>query len=175
MEKRRAFIISIIYHALLLLIVYIFQGMIFPYVRILGLIPLLLPIVSTGVAVYEGCHAGGIAGLFAGILCDASFNEPVGLFTVLLTFSGLLIGALADTVVRRGFVTYILSCIAVLAVSAIIQIFPILFFTTTPNAPLLSIILRQTAYSLVFTIPLWFFVSALGKRAQEAASRERPL
>ena len=173
--NRRAKVISIILHVLFVVIVYVFQGMVFPYLRVYGMVPLLLPIVCAGIAVYEGCHAGGIAGLFAGILCDASFNEPVGVFMMMLTLTGLFIGALADTVLTRGFVSYFLSCVFILMLSAIVQIFPLIFFAGIPYMPLLTVALWQTAYSLIFALPLWLIVRALGKRAQEAASRERPL
>ena len=173
--KRRAIVISVALHALLLVIVYVFQGMIFPYVRIYGLVPLILPIVCAGVAIYEGCHAGGIMGLFAGILCDVSFNQPIGLFMIVLTFSGLFFGALADTVLTRGFVTYLFSCVVILLISAFVQIFPFLFFAGILQTTLLDIFLWQTLYSLFFAIPIWFFVRALGKRAQGASERVRPL
>jgi len=173
--KRRTLIISIILHALLLMTVYVFQGMIFPYLRLAGLAPLLLPVVSTGVAVYEGRFAGGITGIFAGILCDVSFNEPVGLFTVLLAFSGLLIGALADTVVTRSFATFFLSCIVVLAISALAQMFPLVFFEGVPPRVLWATALWQTVYSLILAIPIWFFVQALGKRAQRISPPGKPL
>ena len=161
--------VSVIFHALLLIIVYVVQGTIFPYIRINGLVPLLLPIISTGAAVYQGRIAGGIVGLFAGILCDVSFNEPAGVFTVLLTFTGLLVGILADTVMARGFATYLISCAAVLAISAFTQLFPLMFFERVPSMPLLAMALRQTIYSLFFALPIWFFVKALGKRAQSVS------
>jgi len=173
--KRRTLIVSIAYHALLLMIVYIFQSMVFPYLRLAGLAPLLLPIVSTGVAVYEGRYAGGIMGLFAGILCDISFLQPTGVFTVLLTITGLLIGTLADTVITRGFVTFFLSCIAVLSVSALIQMFPLVFFAGVPPRLLWGTALWQTVYSLIFAIPIWFPVRSLGKRAQRVSPSGRPL
>jgi len=173
--KRRTQIISICLHALLLMTVFVFQGMIFPYLRLAGLAPLLLPIASTGVAVYEGRVAGGIMGLFAGIFCDVSFNEPAGVFTVLLTFAGLLIGTLADTVIARGFATYFLSCIAVLAISAFVQMFPIVFFEGVPPQQLMMTALWQTVYSLIYAIPIWFFVRALGMRAQRVSPSGRPL
>jgi len=173
--KRRTQIISIILHAVLLLTVYVFQGLIFPYLRLYGLAPLLLPIVSTGVAVYEGRFAGGVTGLFAGILCDVSFNEPAMVFTVLLTLTGLLVGTLADTVIMRGFATYFLSCVAVLAISAFAQMFPIIFFEGVQPQQLLRTALWQTVYSLVFTLPIWFSVRALGKRAQRVSPSGRPL
>jgi len=173
--KRRTIIVSIILHAVLLLTVYIFQGLIFPYLRLAGLAPLLLPIVSTGVAVYEGRFTGGVMGLFAGIFCDISFNDPTMVFTVLLTITGLLIGTLADTVIMRGFATYFLSCAAVLAIAAFVQMFPIVFFEEVMPQQLLRTALWQTAYSLLFALPLWFFVRALGKRAQRVAPSGMPL
>lgn len=172
---RRSLIVSIVLHALLIIIVYVFQRMIFPYLRLYGFVPLLLPIVSTGIAVYEGCHAGGIAGLFAGILCDVSFNEAAGLFTVLLTVMGLLVGMFADTILTRGFATFFLSCIAVLSICAFTQMFPLLFYENVTPTPLLMTALWQTVYSLVFAIPLWFPARALGKRAQRFSASGRPL
>jgi len=152
---------------MLLLLVYILQGMIFPHLRFSITIPLLLPLVSTGTAVYQGRDAGGLVGLFAGIFCDISFNQPVGLFTVLLTIGGIFIGVLADTVMARGFATFMICCTIVLAVSAFAQMFPLLLFEGVPPAPLLMLALRQTLYSLLFAVPIWFFVRALGHRAEE--------
>jgi cell shape-determining protein MreD len=175
--KRRAQIISIILHAILLTVTYVFQDMIFPYLRLAGLAPLLLPVVSTGVAVYEGRHVGGLFGMFAGILCDVSFGQPAALFTVLLTVTGLLVGILADTVVTRGFATFIISCAAVLVVCAFAQMFPLLFSENgpVPPRPLIETAFRQTVYSLVYAFPIWFFVRALGDRAQRLSSSGRQL
>jgi len=157
------------------MIVYIFQSMVFPYLRLAGMAPLLLPLVSTGVAVYEGRYAGGIMGIFAGILCDVSFNQPTGVFTVLLTISGLLIGTLADKVITRGFVTYFLCCAAVLAVSALIQMFPLVFFEDVQPQLLWGTALWQTVYSLFLALPIWFPVRSLGKRVQRVSPSGRPL
>ena len=158
--------ISLVFHAMMLMVVYLLQGMIFPYLKFYGLVPLLLPIVSTGVAINQGRIAGGIAGVFAGILCDITFNEPAGVFTVLLTMSGLLVGILADTVMARGIATYYISCTAVLAVSAFAQMFPLLFFENAPSAPLISMAVKQTVYSLIYAFPLWFLIRAVDNKEQ---------
>ena len=163
-KEGRALIISIILHALLLMTVYIFQGMVFPYLRLYGLVPILLPVAATGVAVYEGRVAGGVTGLFAGILCDVSFIEPTAVFTVLLTITGLIVGTLSDTVMARGFAAFFISSAVVLAVVAFVQMFPLLFFEGAPPSPLMITALGQTVYSLLFTLPLSLFVRALGKR-----------
>jgi len=173
--KRRTLIVSIALHALLLMIVYVFQSMIFPYLRLAGLAPLLLPIVSTGVAVYEGRYVGGITGIFAGILCDVSFHQPAGVFTVLLTLMGLLVGTLADTVITRSFATFFLSCATVLVISVLVQMFPLVFLEGVLPRFLWTTALWQTIYSLVFSLPIWFSVRALGKRAQRVSPSGRPL
>jgi len=151
---------------LVLTLVYVFQGMIFTSLRLFGFVPLLLPIISTGIAVYEGSVTGGIVGIFAGVLCDVSFNEPVGVFTVLLTLTGLIVGTLADTVMTRGFATYFTCCVAVLLLSAFVQLFPLWLFVRIPLQDLGATALRQTLYSLVFTLPLWFFARAFRGRAE---------
>jgi len=175
--KRWALIVSICLHALFLLAVYALQGAIFPFLRLDGLVPLMLPVVVAGVALYEGRYAGGITGLFAGILCDISFNQPTGTFTVLLTLVGLTVGILSETVFLPGFVTYMLTSAGVLIVCAFVQILPL---TVMPENPIqMSMLLTtagvQTLYSLAVAIPLWFFVRALGKRAdRESMPRRKP-
>ena len=175
--KKKALLVSILLHALLLVTVYVFQGVIFPFMRIGGLVPLLLPIASTGVALYEGRYTGGVTGLFAGILCDISFNQPVGTFTVFLTLAGLFIGALADALILRGFVTYYLCTAAVLVASAFVQMFPLVLLQdpAPPPQALLTTAVQQTIYSLILAFPIWFFVRALGNRAERMTSSGQPL
>ena len=146
------------------MVVYVFQGMIFPFMRLNGLVPLLLPTAAAGIALYEGRDIGGITGLFAGILCDISFNQPVGVFTVFLTITGLIVGTLADTVVLRGFVTYYIIIGIVLVISAFVQVFPFLinFDNNITIFMLMPTAIEQTIYSLVLAFPIWFLIRALG-------------
>ena len=166
--KKRALIVKILLHALFILGVYVFQGIIFPFVRIYGLVPLMLPVACVGIALYEGRYTGGVAGLFAGILCDISFNQPAGVFTVLLTFTGLLVGTMAETVILRGFIIYYINCAAVLIVCTFVQMFPLIIspdrFVSTQA--LISTAIQQTVYSLILAFPIWFFVRALGKHSE---------
>jgi len=173
MKKRRILIISILLHTLLLVTVYVFQGAILPFMRLGGLVPLLLPVASTGVALYEGRDIGGLTGLFAGVLCDISFNEPIGAFTVLLTLTGLCIGALSDAAIVPGFVTYYLSCFAVLIASTFVQMFPLIVLQNIPVQLLMATAIQQNIYSLVLALPIWFFVRALGRRLERLSSPGR--
>ena len=166
LQKRWIFTVSLVLHGLLLMVVYVMQSMVFPYLKFNGLVPLLLPIVSTGIAIYQGCITGGVVGIFAGIFCDISFNEPVGVFTVFLTMTGLLVGYLADTVIARGGATYFIFCAIVLAAAAFVQVFPFLVLEDVPSAPLVYLAIRQTVYSLAYALPIWFFVRMPGGRTQ---------
>ena len=139
--------------------------------RIAGLVPLLLPIACTGIALYEGRYYGGITGIFAGILCDVSFNQPAGVFTVFLTLTGLIVGTIADTVVLRGFVTYYISCAIVLALSSVIGMIPLIIspLQNVSMQAILTTATQQTIYSLILAFPIWFFVRALSKRTDRVA------
>ena len=143
--------------------------------RLAGLVPLLLPVACTGIALYEGRYYGGITGIFAGILCDVSFNQPAGVFTVFLTLVGLIVGTIADTVVLRGFVTYYISCAAVLILSSFVGMIPLIIspLQNIPVQALITTAIQQTIYSLVLAFPIWFFVRALSKRTDRVAPSGR--
>jgi len=162
---RRRIFVSIILHALLFFVIYALQDMILIHLQLFGLVPLILPVAATGIAVFEGRDIGGIAGIFAGIMCDISFNAPVGVFTVLLTFTGLLVGTLADTVMRRGFLSFYIASVVVLAISVAAQMFPLVFFTGIPPQALAMVAMRQTIFSMLFVFPIYPVVRALGRRA----------
>ncbi|MCL2408376.1 MAG: hypothetical protein FWC96_02010 [Oscillospiraceae bacterium] len=162
---RRRIFVSIILHALLFFVVYALQDMILIHLQLFGLVPLILPVAATGVAVFEGRDIGGIAGIFAGIMCDISFNAPVGVFTVLLAFTGLLVGTLADTVMTRGFLSFYITSVVVLAICVVAQMFPLVFFVGIPTQALVMVAVRQTIYSMLFVFPLFPAVRALGRRA----------
>jgi len=174
--KKKAITSSILLHALVLVLAYVFQAAVFPFIRIGGFVPLLLPVVVTGIALYEGRYVGGLSGLFAGILCDISFNQPVGTFTVFLTVVGLTVGTLSDTVVLSGFMNYFFGCTAVLIISAFVQMTPIIALPNNiPTAVLMGTALGQTIYSLILAFPIWFIVRALGKRAERISPSGRIL
>ena len=72
----------LIAHILFIVTIYIFQSMVFTYIPIDGIVPILLPIAVVGIATFEGASQAGGYGLLAGMLCDVSFNQPVIIMTV---------------------------------------------------------------------------------------------
>lgn len=158
---RRRIVLQFIYHALFLLAVYIVQAFALPYVRALPSIPLILPLAAVGVAMFEGGGRGAVAGLFAGVLCDLSMNQPVAQFTLLMTFICMVICVLADAVLAPGFLAYFALCLGTLAVCAFMQMFSLLFFEGVALGSLLGEALRQSVVSLPFTVPVYLASRAL--------------
>ena len=101
--RRRKFIVSLLLHVPFLLILYVLQATVFTSLPLFGVKPLILPVAVVGVALFEGSTKGGVFGLFAGMLCDLSFNQPTVQFTLMLTVLGILAGLVCDTVLARGF------------------------------------------------------------------------
>ena len=155
----------LIAHILFIIAVYILQGLVFTYIPIQGTVPVLLPIAAVGIATFEGSAKGGGYGLLAGMLCDISFNQPVIIMTVTLTVVGIVAGLLGETVMARGFPTYFLGCLGALVLTAFVSFFSLLFFNSVDVRSLLTTAGRQTLYSMIFAIPMYFIVRALGRRS----------
>ena len=154
-ETRKNLIVKILVWFVYLLIAYIMQGIVFSRITVFGAKPLILPLVAVGAAVFDGRVTGGIVGICAGMLCDISFNEATVVFTLTLTFLGLITGYLAETLLVKSFLTYVVVSFFALAVCAAVQIFGLVFVYSTPVSVLFETVLRQTAASMIFTLPLY--------------------
>lgn len=102
-------------------------------------------------------------GIICGILCDLSFNEPAILFTLVLTFTGLVIGYLSDTVLITGFPSYLILSFICLVIFSFIQMFSPLFFMGQPFMSLFDTAWRQTAASLILTIPMYYITRFISR------------
>jgi rod shape-determining protein MreD len=156
--------VVLIAHILFIIIVYILQSMIFTYIPIGGVYPVLLPIAVVGIATFEGSFRGGGYGLLAGMLCDVSFNQPAAVMTVALTAVGIVVGVLSETIMARGFPTYFLCCIAVLVLTSFISMFSLVFFANVEFSALLQTGVLQGLYSLIFALPIYPVVRLLGRK-----------
>lgn len=142
---------------------YVMQGMIFTHLKILGIKPLLLPIVAVGIGMYEGSERGAIMGLIAGIFCDLSFNQPTIGFTLILTAVGLFSGILCERILEKSLPSCLLCSVVALALSASVQIFSLFIYQDVPIMSLLETALIQTIYSIVFIIPIYYLCRIIGK------------
>jgi len=157
-------IIRILIHALVLLVIYVLQMMVFSRLRLFGIAPLILPLAVVGVALFEGPSWGGGFGLAAGVLSDTASSDHVVLFTILLTCLGMGIGLLSDYLLSRGFPSFFLCSAAALILIAMAQMFGLFMFLRQSPFALLGTAGMQTLYSMVFTIPMYYLARSLGRR-----------
>ena len=155
-KRRQRALIKILIVVPYMLVLYILQAMVFPYLRIGGAAPLILPLTVSGAALFNGRVPGGVMGIFAGMLCDMSFNQPTIVFTITLAIAGILLGALSDSLLVRGFPSYFLCSVGILVLCTFVQMVPLLFFRQVALAPLLDTAWRQLLYSVVFILPMYY-------------------
>lgn len=164
-RARRQKVIRYIVHFILILFAYILQGMVFARFTLWGAKPLVLPVVVVCIAMNCGYLEGGICGLFAGVLCDVSLNQPAIVFTLLLTVAGLAIGWMFDKLLSRSIFACFVAAFALLLVCAFAQMFSLLIFDKVSVGALLMTLLGQTGYSLFFVIPVFYIARRIARIA----------
>jgi hypothetical protein len=155
----------LILHIVFIVAVYMLQAMVFPNLPVGGYVPVLLPIAVVGIALFEGAFRGGGYGLLAGMLCDVAFHQPVLAMTITLTAIGIACGVLSETILARGFPSYIVCCFAALMLTSFVSMFSLLFYAGVDPFSLFQIALGQSLYSLIFACPLYFFIRLLARSA----------
>lgn len=160
----KGILIKIITHALMLLVLFVLQSMVFSRLRIMGASPLILPVAVVGVALLEGATWSGAFGIAAGVFCDVSYSETTVFFTVLLPVLGIVIGLLSEYFLARGLLSYLLCCVLTLAIIAFFQLFAFLVFNGVNPQALLKTALLQTLYSLVLAVPVYYFTGAVSRK-----------
>ena len=154
-QRRKKRIWKAVRYGLLLLAMYVLQALVFSHFRIFGCVPMLFPAAVVGVALLDEPYPAAAFGLTAGVLCDVSLNQATVIFTVLFTAAAMGIAALAQRVVTRGVLSYFVLTLALLIVTAFVQMFTLLFFDRQSASVLLKMALLQTGVSLAFAVPTY--------------------
>lgn len=144
--------------ALLLLLTYLLERAVFSCLPILGVSPLLLPLLAVGVGLMGGGLWGCCFGLAAGILCGISAGSGGLMLALTLCVAGFFSGFLGEFVLARGFPSFAVLNLALLLLIAFLQLFRFAFYEGVPFWPLALIGLKQTLYSLLFLLPAYFCV-----------------
>ena len=165
-NKKIASLLLILKHALLLLVLYILQAMVFPWFGT-AVQPMLLCAAAAGVAHSEGSFPGSLFGLFAGILTDSALGRPVMTFTLLFTVLGLLIGYLSENWLSANLPGYLASCALSCLICIAIQAVPVLLRHGSAAVLILTAILQ-----LVISIAASLILYPLIRRLAKASRRE---
>ncbi|MDR0813103.1 MAG: hypothetical protein LBO63_03750 [Oscillospiraceae bacterium] len=170
-------VFRVIFSLLLIAVVYILQGVIFPFLNVFKTIPMLLPMLAVAIGINEKTPPGskvgrerdwqGAAfGLIAGVLCDLANGGPPGIFTVMLTLIAIVAAAVDGDILRRGFWTFLLMSAGALVACGIAQALVYMLLLQLSPFSCIAVIFRQTLISLPFS-PLVYFLAKPFSRKKE--------
>lgn len=152
-------------YVLFLIILYILQAFAFPRLVIWGVKPLIIPVAVIGIGFFGGGIWGGVFGIFSGILCDTAFGSTP-LFTFVLPLFGLASGMLSEYLLLPGLLSYLISAAVGLVIISFLQTFPYFVFNNTNLIAIGRVVLRQTAYSLMFVFLIYYPIRLItGRRS----------
>ena len=165
-EKRNnASLFLVLKHALLLLVLYVLQALIFPWFGT-AVQPMLLCAAAAGVAHAEGSFPGALFGLFAGVLTDSALGRPVMTFTLLLTLLGLLTGYLSENWLSGNLPGYLVSSALCCVVCIVVQALPV--FLRHASLPALTVtMLIQFAVSMAASLVLLPVIRRLSRTSRQ--------
>ena len=100
---RRMTTLKWVFYALWTLVFLLVQQLMFPYLRIAGVHPFILPSLAAIAASFEGKREGPVYALVLGLVCDTLFTGAFPCFyAVVLTLSALLAGQAARRLIMPG-------------------------------------------------------------------------
>lgn len=128
-----------------------------------GVKPFFVPVMVVAIGLWEGGVWGGVFGLAVGIYCDGNLSGSTVTFLILFTALGFFAGVLADYVINRRFVAYLLLTLMALLLTALFQILPLWIFRGASPADLIPVGIFQTLWSWPFAVPAYFAVRAVAR------------
>ena len=142
------------------------QTMVFSRLTLLGVKMFFLPALIVAIGLFEGGVWGGMLGLAAGVGCALGLAGSPVLFLVLLPAFGFLSGMLADFLINRRFVSYLLLAALALLVTSLLQALPLWLFRGAEPRTLFTVALLQALWSLPLAVLSYLAVKGLAGRGR---------
>ena len=99
------------------------QYLVLGHVRVLGLTPLLYPVLPAVAASFEGLRRGSVFALAVGVVCDLLLPGPFeGFYTLGFTAAALLAALIAENLLAPGFLCGFAVSALSLAVTALLRL-----------------------------------------------------
>lgn len=143
-------------YALYMLLVLLFQDMVFSHLRIAGVRPLFTPAAVVAAGMFEGGVWGAVFGLAMGIFSDINFMENTAMFTLLFPVFGFFSGALTQFLATKRFVAYVPVAILSLFITAFVQMLGIWLKDSSASWYFLRTAILQALWSIPLALPLYF-------------------
>ena len=106
-EARKITIIKSAITFFLIIFVSTAETTLFPYIKIMGVVPNLLIFIVAAVAVFEGPAAGLVCCAAAGFFADGISGQSYCYYTVFMVITGALVGSISPSLFRKRLTTTI--------------------------------------------------------------------
>lgn len=135
--------------------VWILETVVLSRLPVMGVIPVLLPLVAVVVGFWEGPVPGGVFGLCLGVVADATYPGSPGGMTLGLCLLGAAAGVITQSGFKQNFLNYFLSAAASMLVLDAIRVLWGAVSGLGSPAVLAPVAVKEVLWSLCFTVPIY--------------------
>lgn len=162
---RRMTTLKWVFYALWTLVFLLVQQLMFPYLRIAGVHPFILPSLAAIAASFEGKREGPVYALVLGLVCDTLFTGAFPCFyAVVLTLSALLAGQAARRLIMPGAVCSLAVSAGALLLTDLFNAVAFIYSHGTPPGEAMWLTAREILLSLPFSMLVHLVFSRVHRR-----------
>ena len=162
---RRMTTLKWVFYALWTLVFLLVQQLMFPYPRIAGVHPFILPSLAAIAASFEGKREGPVYALVLGLVCDTLFTGAFPCFyAVVLTLSALLAGQAARRLIMPGAVCSLAVSAGALLLTDLFNAVAFTYSHGTPPGEAMWLTAREILLSLPFSMLVHLVFSRVHRR-----------
>lgn len=162
---RRMTTLKWVFYALWTLVFLLVQQLMFPYLRIAGVHPFILPSLAAIAASFEGKREGPVYALVLGLVCDTLFTGAFPCFyAVVLTLSALLAGQAARRLIMPGAVCSLAVSAGALLLTDLFNAVAFTYSHGTPPGDAMWLTAREILLSLPFAMLVHLVFSRVHRR-----------
>ena len=162
---RRMTTLKWVFYALWTLVFLLVQQLVFPYLRIAGVHPFILPSLAAIAASFEGKREGPVYALVLGLVCDTLFTGAFPCFyAVVLTLSALLAGQAARRLIMPGAVCSLAVSAGALLLTDLFNAVAFTYSHGTPPGEAMWLTAQEILLSLPFAMLVHLVFSRVHRR-----------
>lgn len=162
---RRMTTLKWVFYALWTLVFLLVQQLVFPYLRIAGVHPFILPSLAAIAASFEGKREGPVYALVLGLVCDTLFTGAFPCFyAVVLTLLALLAGQAARRLIMPGAVCSLAVSAGALLLTDLFNAVAFTYSHGTPPGEAMWLTAREILLSLPFAMLVHLVFSRVHRR-----------
>lgn len=162
---RRMTTLKWVFYALWTLAFLLAQQLVFPYLRIAGVHPFILPSLAAIAASFEGKREGPVYALVLGLICDTLFVGAFPCFyAAVLTLSALLAGQAARRLIMPGAVCSLAISAGALLLTDLFNAVAFTYSHGTPPGEAMWLTAREILLSLPFAMLVHLVFSRVHRR-----------